>query len=76
MLKDQSNEAKRIIEESGIIWKQFVFLKKHPNYPELKCIDEMKAQEVKPLFECNGFCGTNDLKRNETDKEINYETSN
>ena len=76
MLKDQGNVAKKLVEDTGIVWKQFVFLKKHPNYPELKCIDEIKAHEVKPLFECNGFCGTNDLKRNETDNEINYETDN
>ena len=73
MLKDQSNEVKKVVEETGIKYKQFIFLKKHPNYPELKCIEDMKAQEVKPLFECNGFCGTNDFnERIETEKEINY----
>lgn len=75
MLKDQSNEAKKIVEETGITWKQFIFLKKHPKYPELKCLADMKPQEVKPLFECNGFCGTNDLNpRNETENEINFDT--
>ncbi len=35
----------------------------------------MKPQEVKPLFECNGFCGTNDLNpRIETENEINFDT--
>jgi hypothetical protein len=34
------------------------------------------SKKVEPLFECNGFCGTNDLnKRSETEKEINYGTS-
>jgi len=29
---------------------------------------------VEPLFECNGFCGTNDLNPIlETEKEINFE---
>jgi 3'-phosphoadenosine 5'-phosphosulfate sulfotransferase (PAPS reductase)/FAD synthetase len=75
MLKDQSNEVKAIVEESGIKWKQFIFLKKHPKYPELKCLADMKPQEVKPLFECNGFCGTNDLNpRVETENEINFDT--
>jgi hypothetical protein len=75
MLKDQSNEAKAIVEKSGIKWKQFIFLKKHPEYPELKCLADMKPQEVKPLFECNGFCGTNDLNpRIETENEINFDT--
>jgi 3'-phosphoadenosine 5'-phosphosulfate sulfotransferase (PAPS reductase)/FAD synthetase len=69
MLKDQSKEAK----ESGNI---LVFLKKHPNYPNLKCLADFPKQEVKPLFECNGFCGTNDLnpKRNETEKELNFDS--
>ena len=75
MLKDQSNEAKSMVEKTGIKWKQFIFLKKHPEYPELKCLADMKPQEVKPLFECNGFCGTNDYnKQNETQQEINFET--
>jgi hypothetical protein len=74
MLRDQGNEAKLIIEQTGIKWKNFIFLKKHPNYPELKCIDEMKLQEVKPLFECNGFCGLNDLNaRIDTENEINFD---
>lgn len=67
MLKDQSKSAK----ESGI---QLVFLKKHPNYPLNKSLDDMKGREVKPLQECNGFCGVNDLNEiNETENEINFE---
>lgn len=70
MLKDQSKSSK----ESNT---PFVFLKKHPDYPNIKCIDDMKGREVKPLFECNGFCGTNDLiERSETEKEINYDLFN
>ena len=46
ILKDQSNKAKKVIKETGIKWKQFIFLKKHPEYPELKCIDDMKEYEV------------------------------
>lgn len=50
--KDQSKSAK----ESGI---KLVFLKKHPEYPDYKCIDDIKTKGMKPLsFECNGFCGT------------------
>ncbi len=48
--------------------------KKHPEYPELKCLADMNPQTVKPLFECNGFCGTNDLiPRIETENEINFD---
>lgn len=65
MLKDQSKKAK----DSGNV---LVFLKKHPLYPNLKSIDEMKGQKVEPLFDCNGLCGVNDLsKRSKTEKEIN-----
>lgn len=75
MLKDQSNESKAIVDKTGIKWKQLIFLKKHADYPELKCLADMKPQEVKPLFECNGFCGTNDFnERLETEKEINFDT--
>lgn len=67
MLKDQSNEAKSSNNT-------LVFLKKHPGYPQIKDITEIKGREPKPLFECNGFCGVNDLnERNETEKEINYQ---
>jgi hypothetical protein len=67
MLKDQSAEAK----QTGNI---LVFLKKHSEYPNLKSIDDMKGQDVEPLFECNGFCSTNDLNpRPETEHQINFE---
>jgi len=61
MLKDQSNGG-------GL-----VFLKPHPDYPQIKDISMMKGREPKPLMECNGFCGVNDLERNPTEKEINYQ---
>jgi len=53
-----------------------VFLKPHPDYPEIKDISMMKGLEPKPLFECNGLCGINDLeKRSETEGEINMQQS-
>ena len=62
MLKDQSKGG-------GL-----VFLKPHKNYPEIKDLSMMKGREPKPLFDCNGMCGINDLdKRSETEKEINYQ---
>jgi hypothetical protein len=60
MLKDQS--------KSGGL----VFLKPHPSYPNIKDLSMMKGKPVQPLIECNGFCGTNDLIKNDTYKEINY----
>ena len=73
MLKDQSNIAKNIVKETGLKWKQFVFLKPHPDYPELKSIDDMDGREPEPLIDCNGFCGVNDLiDRSATEGEVNF----
>jgi hypothetical protein len=61
MLKDQSKGG-------GL-----VFLKHNPDFPHIKDISMMKGREPKPLFECNGFCGINDLsERNPTESEINF----
>lgn len=52
------------------------FLLPNPDYPELKCIQDMKGREPKPLIDCNGFCGINDLsERSETENEINRQLS-
>lgn len=67
MLKDQSRAAK----SSG---NELVFLKKHSKYPNLKSIDEMPGCKVEPLFECNGFCGINDLsERSKAEGQINFQ---
>jgi len=51
-----------------------VFLKPHPDYPNIKDISMMKGRPPEPLFECNGFCGTNDLEdRSETESEIHFQ---
>lgn len=65
MLKDQSKEAKA----SGIT---LVFLKKHPDYPEYKCIDDMPHRKMENLMECNGFCGTDDLNDNKAAEQLNF----
>lgn len=67
MLKDQSNDAK-----TNGVWN--VFLKKHTDYPQIKSIEEMRECKVEPLFECNGFCGINDLEtRNPTEQQLLFE---
>ncbi len=74
MLKDQSLVSKKKVKDTGLKYNQFVFLKHNPDYPELKDISIMKGREPKPLFDCNGLCGVNDLdERSETEKEINYQ---
>ena len=70
MLKDQSKEA----EATG---NKLVFLKPHPDYPQLKSLADMKPQKVEPLFECNGFCSTNDLldadEKSAAQMQLNFE---
>lgn len=41
-----------------------VFLKPHPDYPNMKDLSMMKGRPPEPLMECNGFCGV----KNITDK--------
>lgn len=49
-----------------------LFIKKNPAYPDILCIDEVEGRPVKPLNDCNGYCGINDLSpRSETEDEIN-----
>ncbi len=64
MLKDQSKEAKKKQKNDPKL--ALVFLVKHPKYPNNKSIFEMPECKVEPLFECNGYCGTNDLNINKT----------
>lgn len=72
MLKSQSKADKAKVVDG---WENFVFLKRHPLYPQLKCIDDMPQCKVEPLFECNGFCGVNDLsERNKSEFDINFST--
>jgi PP-loop superfamily ATP-utilizing enzyme len=62
MLKDQAKGG-------GLL-----FLKPHPDYPETKDISQKKGREPKPLMECNGFCGTNDLEKpSQTYLELNLD---
>lgn len=63
MLKDQAKGG-------GLL-----FLKPHPDYPNVKDISMKKGREPKPLFDCNGLsCGVKDLDpRNPTENEINYQ---
>lgn len=55
--KDQSKEGKK-----KPVKEQLVFLVPHPDYPNNKSLFDFKPQKIETLIECNGFCGTNDLK--------------
>lgn len=39
------------------IGKGLVFLKPHPDYPDVKDISMIKGKQPEGLMECNGFCG-------------------
>lgn len=71
-LTDQKGEPVTMLKDQGKNGG-LVFLKPHPNYPKIKDISMMKGREPKPLIDCNGFCGSNDFKRNLTDDEINFD---
>lgn len=76
MLKDQSKEAKKLVEETGDKSHQLIFLKPHPDYPNIKDLSMMKGRPPKPLMECNGFCGIDDLeikKKQNSSSELNFE---
>lgn len=75
ILKDQSNEAKQKVKDSGDKTKAFVFLVKHLDYPDNKCIDDMPPCKVEPLLECNGHCSLDDLneKKNKTYYQLNLD---
>lgn len=54
--------------------KGLIFLKHNPSYPELQDISQCQGREPKPLLECNGFCGSNDIQVNQTESELNYQS--
>lgn len=67
--RDQSKQAK----ETGLF---HIFLLPHPDYPNHKCLADMKGREPEPLFECNGFgCAVNDLMQKPTVVESTVQAS-
>lgn len=56
--KDQSKAAKKKEAKD-----QLVFLVPNPKFPNNKSLSDFKPQKIESLMECNGFCGTNDLKK-------------
>lgn len=54
--KDQGKKAK---EQGGYVP---VFLKKCPDFPDVRDISEFKGREPEPMVDCNGFCGLDDLR--------------
>lgn len=72
MLKDQCKESIELAKKLGYKRKYMpLFLKKHPEYPEVATVLEKNARPVKPLNDCNGFCGVNDLVgENQTRMEL------
>lgn len=53
-----------------------IFLKPHPDYPQYVDISKKRGRKPKPMMECNGFCGSEDLiPPNETSmSDLNLKT--
>lgn len=60
LLTDRKGKPVTMLKDQGKDGGQ-VFLKPHLDYPQVKDISMMKGREPKPLMDCNGFCGLNDL---------------
>ena len=74
MCKDQSKKAKNLVTKTGDKTRAFVFLKPHPDYPNIKDISMMEGRKPEPLIDCNGFCGINDLiQREEVESQLNID---
>lgn len=65
MLKDQSKKANKLAKEHDNDEYKLLFLKPHPDYPHIKDISQKKGRRPKPMMECNGFCGSEDLQNPE-----------
>ena len=78
LMKDQSNEAKQKVKDTGNKNSQLIFLKKHKDYPNNKTVMEMKGRKPKPLMDCNGLgCSIDDLQElNTTVYELNDSKQN
>lgn len=75
-LTDRKGKPVTICKDQSQNKNKLVFLKPHPDYPDHKSIDDMKGREPKPLVDCNGFCGSNDLNPDANYAEINFELEN
>lgn len=71
-LTDLKGKPVTMIRVTGKEKREPLFLKPHPDYPDLPKFSDQKGRPPKPLTECNGFCSVNDGIKNETVNEINY----
>lgn len=68
-LTDAKGEPVTICKDQGKD-KGLVFLKPHPDYPDMKDLSMMKGREPEPLMECNGYCGLDDLNKKLNENEF------
>jgi hypothetical protein len=50
-----------------------LFLVPHEDYPDVIDISQKKGRPTEPLMECNGFCGLDDLNKNDNIVQLNFE---
>lgn len=74
ILKDQSKESIKLANSLGLNRKYMpLFLKKHKDYPEIQTVMDKNGRKQEPLKDCNGFCGINDLVKDNKNVELNYD---
>lgn len=57
-LTNEKGTPVTICKDQSVSPHQLVFLKPHPEYPEIKHIGMIKGREPQPIMECFGFCST------------------
>lgn len=65
LLTDLKGEPVTMLRDRGQGKSGKLFLVPHPDYPDINDISQKKGRPTEPLMECNGFCGLDDLNKNE-----------
>ena len=66
LLTDLSNGPVTVLYQKPRLRQKYgnIFMVPHPDYHNIPSIESRRGSYVKPLVECNGFCGTYDLVKN------------
>lgn len=65
LLTDLKGEPVTMLRDRGQGKSGKLFLVPHLDYPDINDISQKKGRPTEPLMECNGFCGLDDLNKNE-----------
>jgi 3'-phosphoadenosine 5'-phosphosulfate sulfotransferase (PAPS reductase)/FAD synthetase len=70
LLTDLKGEPVTMLKDREQGKSEKLFLVPHPDYPNINDISQKKGRPTEPLMECNGFCGLDDLNKNEQSMQI------